>query len=71
MGKDGKTSKYMGVWWLSREKIFMAAIKIKGRRKVCGYYANPVNAAHARDLVAREAGMDESQMNFPKKETDE
>lgn len=45
--KKGFTSKYVGVFWGTREKKWQSKIYIDGKSKFLGYFFNEIDAHHA------------------------
>ena len=48
--KKGYTSKYTGVCWEKDRKKWVAHIRIKGKSKTLGYFANEIEASNAYKL---------------------
>jgi hypothetical protein len=55
--QEGRTSKYKGVCWVTRDSKWMAYIKINKRLKFLGYFKDEKNAAKAyNDKATKEFG---------------
>ena len=63
--RDGRSSKYEGVCWHTRDGKFQASIKVHGRTVFLGMFADEVQAAQAYDLAARALFGEFAQCNFP------
>ena len=63
------TSKYKGVSWVSRDKVWRAYIRdgvVPGARNVClGSFGDETEAAQAYDAAARERHGEFAYLNFP------
>jgi hypothetical protein len=59
------TSGYKGVSWHSRDLIFGAHIRINGRQKTLGEFADAISAARAYDAAARRHYGEFARLNFP------
>jgi hypothetical protein len=59
------TSGFKGVTWYSRDRIWVAQIKIDGKTRRIGKYVDPVDAARAYDSAAIEAWGEFACINFP------
>ncbi|MBB3213429.1 hypothetical protein FHW67_002721 [Herbaspirillum sp. Sphag1AN] len=51
--KRGSTSKFKGVYWLKANKKWRAKIRVSGKSKCLGLYANESDAAKAYDAAAK------------------
>lgn len=49
----GKQSKYRGVGWHKRDKLWYARIRIEGKRKTLGYFKDELDAAKAYQEAAK------------------
>lgn len=65
VGNAKATSKYKGVFWLTRNRKWQASIKIGPKRTYIGLFANEEDAARAYDEKAREAFGEFARLNFP------
>lgn len=61
----GGTSKYRGVCWYARRSKWMVRIKINGRPRFLGYFADEEEAARRFDAVARAEWGVYACLNFP------
>lgn len=59
------TSGFKGVSWHTRDLIFGAHIRIAGRQKTLGEFANAISAARAYDEAARRHYGEFARLNFP------
>ncbi len=51
--REGCSSKYKGVSWHKRDKIWSVGIRINERRKHIGYFEDEIEAAKAYDKMAK------------------
>ena len=58
-------SKFRGVRWDKQTQKWRVQIRTDGKNKYIGRFKDEIDAAHAYDDAARNAGMDEYLMNFP------
>ena len=57
-GGVSKSSRFRGVSWNKGAKKWMVQIRVDGKTKTIGYFADEVNAAHAYDAYAIANGID-------------
>lgn len=57
-------SKYKGVRWHKRDKLWYAAIKINGKQKWLGYHRDEISAAKTYDAAAKELFGEFAKLNF-------
>jgi hypothetical protein len=62
--KEGKTSRYYGVYWNKQKNKWHARYRLSNKMKHIGYYQTEEEAARARDKAVRELGLD-VMINFP------
>lgn len=62
----GKSSRFIGVSWHSRQEKWAAYIQHQGRLKYLGLYADERAAAEARDVAAKELHGEFARLNFAK-----
>lgn len=60
-------SRYKGVTWHKRRRLWMARIQVRGRRITIGYYADPLHAAYEYDAFARNYFGEYARVNFPQR----
>lgn len=53
-GRKNSSSKYKGVWWSSRGKVWVAELRINGKRHFREYFKDEVEAAKRYNQVALE-----------------
>jgi hypothetical protein len=63
--KTRGTSRFKGVHWLNREKIWRARIGVDHRYLTLGYFKDEEAAARAYDLAAVEHHKEFAKLNFP------
>ena len=59
------SSKYRGVSWYKRRKIWHVQVGINGKFKFIGYFHNEIEAAKAYDQAARKYHKEFAVLNFP------
>ncbi len=62
---NGKTSKYCGVSWDKRKRKWVASIKVGGKARFLGRFADEEAAARAYDEAARDNPNPHARINFP------
>lgn len=65
MPRKGFSSKYKGVCWHKRDKMWNANIRINERQKHLGYFDNEIEAAKAYDAMAKLHFREFACLNFP------
>ncbi len=65
--KKGSKTRYTGIHWNKKVKKWNVRLRIEGRRKSFGYYADEVEAASAYDAVAKKYRREYAVLNFPEK----
>ena len=65
VARANNTSGYKGVAWDKQAGKWQANICFDGRMFKIGYYATPIEAAHAYDRAARELHGEFARLNFP------
>lgn len=60
----GKTSRYKGVSWATRRRMWVAGIKDHGASRYLGEFASEEDAALAYDMAAREVFGEFAKLNF-------
>ena len=63
----GSSSQYRGVHYSSRDRVFIAAIKLGESKKYLGSFQDESSAARAYDRAAIEHGFDVQALNFPER----
>lgn len=63
--KHRGASKYLGVWWDSRYKVWVIGVRKNGKLTSAGTYKNEVDAALARDRLAYSLLGEFAKLNFP------
>eukprot|EP00940_MAST-03C_sp_MAST-3C-sp2_P002082 g2082.t1 len=61
---EGVRSKYKGVSWIRKRKIFLAQVRQGGKDYHIGYYKNEIDAAKAYDVKAKERFGSDAVTNF-------
>lgn len=64
---EGASSKYVGVRRVKKKKPWSVAIRIKGKKRYIGSFANEIEAAKKYDQLARTYYGEYAFVNFPKK----
>lgn len=59
------SSKYKGVTWCKRDKIFIGNIRTPGKTVCVGYFKDEIECARAYDKAAREFHGEFARLNFP------
>lgn len=65
--KKGSKTRYTGIHWNKKVKKWNVRLRVEGRRKSFGYYADEVEAAKVYDRVARKYRREYAVLNFPEK----
>src|SRR5882672_2876809 len=63
--RSTNTSGFMGVKWAKTNQAWSAALTVQGVRHHIGFFKDKIEAAHARDAIARELLGEFAQLNFP------
>ncbi len=63
--RRGGFSKYKGVSWNTKRKVFIAAISVGGKKQYLGYFDDQIKAAKAYDKKAKELFGEFAYLNFP------
>lgn len=63
--RAGNTSRFKGVCYARRERVWRAETKLKGKRINIGSFDSEEDAARAYDAVARELFGEYARLNFP------
>src|SRR5271155_1400802 len=63
--RKGTSSKFLGVYWLKRDRAFQATIRVHGKHVYLGYFRSEVDAARAFDTAARKYHGAFARLNFP------
>jgi hypothetical protein len=62
--KEGATSRFRGVWWSERGKVWLARIMVNRRIHSLGRFTDEDSAAHAYDRAARRLLGERALLNF-------
>jgi hypothetical protein len=64
--QSNNKSGFKGVYWSTRDKVWIARIRFEGKDITLGYFDNAAVAAKAYDLAAKEYFGEFAYLNFPK-----
>lgn len=65
--KKGRRTRYTGIYWNKEAGKWNVRLRVNGRRKSFGYYADEVEAAKAYDAAVKEHRGEYAVLNFPEK----